>query len=142
MTAQIAGAIGPALVGMALVKHSVASVYTAWGLLMAACILGFLVVPRLKVFLSLDHDESQTGIASRTPHLQVGGASRIRATAQPRCALRQTICRSRPDRGEAYIQAAPQERSRSEVPVQERVRLACGLATAAVTMLSLGCAPH
>lgn len=57
MTTQLAGAIGPALVGMALASYSVAWVYTAWGLLMATCVLGFLVVPRLKEFLTLGHDE-------------------------------------------------------------------------------------
>ena len=57
MTTQIAGAIGPALVGMALLRHDVATVYTAWGLLMALCVLGLLAVPRFKEFLSLGHDE-------------------------------------------------------------------------------------
>jgi hypothetical protein len=40
---------------MALVRYSVTWVYTAWGLLMATCVLGFLAVPRLKEFLTLDH---------------------------------------------------------------------------------------
>jgi MFS family permease len=57
MTTQVAGAIGPALVGVALTHYSVTWVYTAWGLLMAACVLGFLAVPRFKEFLSLSHDE-------------------------------------------------------------------------------------
>ncbi|MCE4555611.1 MFS transporter [Pelomonas cellulosilytica] len=57
MTTRVAGAIGPALVGAALVHHSVAHVYTVWGLMMAACVLGFLAVPRLREFLSLGHDE-------------------------------------------------------------------------------------
>jgi MFS family permease len=57
MTTQIAGTLGPALVGMALVGHSVAMVYTAWGLMMAVCVLGFIAVPRLKEFLSLEHDD-------------------------------------------------------------------------------------
>ena len=57
MTTRVAGAIGPALVGMALVHHSVVAVYTAWGLLMATCVLGFLAVPRLKEFLTLGHGE-------------------------------------------------------------------------------------
>jgi MFS family permease len=57
MTTQIAGAIGPALVGMALARHDVARVYAAWGLLMATCVLGLLAVPRLKEFLTLGHDE-------------------------------------------------------------------------------------
>ena len=57
MTTQVASAIGPALVGMALARHSVAAVYAAWGVLMAACVLGFLAVPRLKEFLTLGHHE-------------------------------------------------------------------------------------
>lgn len=57
MTTQIAGALGPALVGLALVQYSVSAVYTAWGLGMAACVLGFLRVPRFREFLSLGHTE-------------------------------------------------------------------------------------
>ncbi|MFG6486065.1 MFS transporter [Roseateles sp. BYS78W] len=57
MTTQIAGAIGPALVGLALARHDIARVYTAWGLGMAACVLGLLAVPRLREFLTLGHDE-------------------------------------------------------------------------------------
>lgn len=55
MATQVAGAIGPALVGVALARFSVASVHTAWGLLMAGCVLGFLLVPRFKEFLALEH---------------------------------------------------------------------------------------
>ena len=55
MATQVAGALGPALVGMALVRWSVDTVYTAFGLLMATSVLGFLWVPRLKEFLSLGH---------------------------------------------------------------------------------------
>jgi hypothetical protein len=57
MSTQIAGAIGPALVGVALASYSVTAVYTAWGLLMATSVLGLLRVPRFKEFLSLDHEE-------------------------------------------------------------------------------------
>lgn len=57
MTTQIAGVLGPALVGMALASHGVTAVYTAWGLLMAASVLGFLRVPRFREFLTLGHDE-------------------------------------------------------------------------------------
>lgn len=57
MATQIAGAIGPALVGLALARYSVTAVYAAWGLGMAACVLGLLAVPRLREFLSLGHDE-------------------------------------------------------------------------------------
>jgi hypothetical protein len=57
MTTQVAGAIGPALVGFALVHMSVAFVYALWGVLMAICVLGFLLVPRMKEFLTLRHDQ-------------------------------------------------------------------------------------
>ncbi len=57
MTTQVASAIGPALVGMALARYSVTAVYAAWGALMAGCVLGFLLVPRFKEFLTLGHDE-------------------------------------------------------------------------------------
>lgn len=55
MATQVAGALGPALVGMALSRWSVDAVYTAFGLLMATSVLGFLWVPRLKEFLGLGH---------------------------------------------------------------------------------------
>ena len=57
MATQVAGAIGPALVGMAMARWSVDAVYTAFGLLMAISVLGFLWVPRLKEFLSLEHEQ-------------------------------------------------------------------------------------
>lgn len=57
MATTVAGAIGPALVGMALARWSVDAVYTAFGLLMATSVLGFLWVPRLKEFFSLGHTQ-------------------------------------------------------------------------------------
>ncbi len=57
MSTQVAGALGPALVGVALARWSVDAVYTAFGLLMAASVLGFLWVPRLKEFFSLGHEQ-------------------------------------------------------------------------------------
>jgi MFS family permease len=57
MTTQVAGALGPALVGMALARWHVSAVYTAWGLLMAVSVLGFLLVPRFREFLTLGHDD-------------------------------------------------------------------------------------
>ena len=57
MTTQVAGAIGPALVGVALGHMSVTAVYALWGALMATCVLGFLLVPRLKEFFALGHDQ-------------------------------------------------------------------------------------
>lgn len=76
MSTQVAGALGPALVGMALASYSVTTVYTAWGLLMAASVLGFLLVPRFKEFLTLDHDEVadwyRRQYPALFPHRQVG----------------------------------------------------------------------
>ena len=57
MSTQIAGAIGPALVGMALVRWNVNAVYMAFGLLMSTSVLGFLWVPRLREFLTLNHTD-------------------------------------------------------------------------------------
>lgn len=57
MSTQVAGALGPALVGFALARWSVDAVYTAFGLLMATSVLGFLWVPRLKEFFSLGHEQ-------------------------------------------------------------------------------------
>ncbi len=57
MTTQIAGALGPAIVGLALVHWSVSVVYASFGVLMGISVLGFLFVPRLKEFFSHSHDE-------------------------------------------------------------------------------------
>ena len=57
MTTQVAGSIGPAIVGFALTQWSVNAVYSAFGLLMATSVLGLLFVPRLNEFLSLEHDQ-------------------------------------------------------------------------------------
>lgn len=76
MSTQVAGALGPALVGMALTSWSVSAVYTAWGLLMAASVLGFLRVPRFKEFLTLGHDEAadwyRRQYPTAFPHREVG----------------------------------------------------------------------
>ncbi|MBX9349437.1 MFS transporter [Chromobacterium vaccinii] len=56
---QAADAIGPALVGAALLHWSVTAVYAAAGLLMMASALGMLWVPRFREFLSLDHDRAK-----------------------------------------------------------------------------------
>jgi len=55
VTTQAAGALGPALVGLALNSLSVDVVYGGFGLLMATCAMGLALVPRLKEFLSLEH---------------------------------------------------------------------------------------
>ena len=57
MTMQIAGALGPAIVALLLVHWSVKVVYASFGVLMGVSVLGFLFVPRLKEFLSHNHDE-------------------------------------------------------------------------------------
>jgi len=57
MTTQVAGAIGPAIAGMALYHWSVNAVYGGFGLLMATSVLGFLWVPRLREFLNLSHEQ-------------------------------------------------------------------------------------
>jgi predicted MFS family arabinose efflux permease len=75
MITRVAGAIGPALVGMALARYSVTWVYTAWGLLMAISVLGFLAVPRLKEFLTLGHDEIADWYGREYPAVFKRGAS-------------------------------------------------------------------
>ena len=69
MTTQVAGAIGPALVGIALTHWSVNAVYTAFGLLMATSVLGFLKVPRLKEFFSLGHEAVVDWYAHQYPQI-------------------------------------------------------------------------
>ncbi|UTH75615.1 MFS transporter [Chromobacterium sp. IIBBL 290-4] len=55
---QTAGAIGPALVGAALLHWSVGAVYGAAGLLMMASVPGMLWVPRFREFLTLNHEQA------------------------------------------------------------------------------------
>lgn len=76
MTTQIAGVLGPALVGMALASHGVTAVYTAWGLLMAASVLGFLRVPRFREFLTLSHDEVDDWYRRQYPRVFPGPGQR------------------------------------------------------------------
>ena len=57
VTTQAAGALGPALVGVALSSLSVSAVYGSVGVLMAMCVMALALVPRLKEFLSLEHAE-------------------------------------------------------------------------------------
>ena len=75
MSTQVAGAIGPALVGMALARHSVAVVYAAWGALMAGCVLGLLLVPRLREFLTLGHEEVVDWYRRQYPSVFTASAS-------------------------------------------------------------------
>ncbi|MES2949674.1 MAG: MFS transporter [Pseudomonadota bacterium] len=69
MSTQVAGAIGPALAGFALTHWSVNTVYTAFGLLMATSVLGFLKVPRLKEFFGLGHEEVVDWYAHQYPKI-------------------------------------------------------------------------
>lgn len=86
MTTQVAGAIGPALVGMALARYSVSAVYAVWGMLMAACVLGFLLVPRLKEFLTLGHEEVVDWYRRQYPAVFVRNDRGAKST-DPRAAL-------------------------------------------------------
>jgi MFS family permease len=69
MSTQIAGAIGPALVAMALTRWAVDVVYMAFGLMMAVCALGFLWVPRSREFLALDHEEVRNWYRHQYPEV-------------------------------------------------------------------------
>jgi predicted MFS family arabinose efflux permease len=69
VTTQVAGALGPALVGLALHSLSVKSVYGSFGLLMAVCAMGLALVPRLKEFLNLEHTEVVDWYARQYPRV-------------------------------------------------------------------------
>ncbi len=69
VTTQAAGALGPALVGLALSSLSVSVVYGSFGLLMAMCAMGLALVPRLKEFLSLEHTEVVDWYSRQYPHV-------------------------------------------------------------------------
>lgn len=71
VSTQVAGAIGPALVGVALAHWSVPVVYASFGALMAASVLGLLLVPRYKEFLSLEHEHIEDWYARQYPHIFV-----------------------------------------------------------------------
>ncbi len=71
VTTQVAGAIGPALVGVALAHWSVPVVYATFGVSMALSVLGFLLVPRFKEFLALDHEHIEDWYAREYPHVFV-----------------------------------------------------------------------
>jgi len=57
MSTQVAGAIGPALAGIALLHWQLNSVYTAFGLVAAVLACGFIGVPRSREFFGLDHEQ-------------------------------------------------------------------------------------
>lgn len=69
MAMTVAGAIGPALAGLALTQWSVSTVYIAFGLLAALSALGFLFVPDFRTLLQLDHDQIKDWYAQRHPEL-------------------------------------------------------------------------
>lgn len=71
VSTQVAGAIGPALVGVALAHWSVPVVYATFGALMAASVLGLLLVPRFKEFLALEHEHIEDWYARQYPHIFV-----------------------------------------------------------------------
>lgn len=66
LTMQIAGAIGPALMGIALTHSRVGPIDAAFGLLSAMGVLGLLWVPRLQKLLSLEHDHVVDGYAHQS----------------------------------------------------------------------------
>lgn len=69
MSTQFASVLGPALVGLALTRWSVDAVYTAAGLLMATSVLGFVLVPRFKEFLSTEHRQVVDWYALQYPEV-------------------------------------------------------------------------
>ncbi len=69
MVMTVAGAIGPALAGLALTQWSVSTVYVAFGLMAALSAFGFLFVPDFRTLLQLDHDQVKDWYALRHPEL-------------------------------------------------------------------------
>lgn len=69
VSTQIAGAIGASLVGAALARWNITQVYTAFGVLMATSVMGFLLVPRMKEFLGLDHERVVDWYAQQYPRV-------------------------------------------------------------------------
>ncbi|MEO6918864.1 MAG: MFS transporter [Collimonas sp.] len=56
MAWQISSTLGPAMAGLALLHASVAQCYVLFGLLIAVCTIGLALIPKMRAFLSLDHD--------------------------------------------------------------------------------------
>lgn len=56
MVWQLASSLGPAVAGMALLHASVAQCYVLFGILIALCSIGLAVIPKMREFLSADHD--------------------------------------------------------------------------------------
>lgn len=69
VSTQVAGAIGASLVGAALARWNITQVYTAFGVLMATSVMGFLLVPRMKEFLGLDHERVVDWYALQYPRV-------------------------------------------------------------------------
>ncbi|CAM4000938.1 MFS transporter [Roseateles saccharophilus] len=74
VSTQVAGAAGPALVGIALAHWAVPAVYAGCGLLMAVSVLGLCRVPRLREFLELDHAHVVDWYPRQYPRVFPGGA--------------------------------------------------------------------
>ncbi len=81
VSTQVAGAIGAALVGAGVTQFSVSGVYAAFGLLMAASVLGLLAVPRLREFFALDHRQVTDWYALQYPLLFERPAESVKAPA-------------------------------------------------------------
>ncbi|HCE09511.1 MAG TPA: MFS transporter, partial [Oxalobacteraceae bacterium] len=56
MAWQISSTLGPGLAGLALLGVSVAQCYVAFGIVIAGCTMGLSTIPKIREFLSLDHD--------------------------------------------------------------------------------------
>jgi len=56
MAWQISSTLGPGLTGLALLGASVAQCYVAFGIVIAGCTMGLSTIPKIREFLSLDHD--------------------------------------------------------------------------------------
>ncbi|MEJ6002432.1 MFS transporter [Paucibacter soli] len=69
MQLQVSAALGPALVGWALLHAKVSSVYVAMGAIGALSALGFALVPGLREMLSLEHEQVRDWYARQHPEL-------------------------------------------------------------------------
>jgi len=69
MQLQVSAALGPALVGWALLHAQVSTVYVAMGAIGALSALGFLLVPGLREMLSLEHEQVRDWYAHQHPEL-------------------------------------------------------------------------
>jgi MFS family permease len=56
MAWQLSSTLGPAVAGVALLHASIAQCYVIFGILIALCSIGLALIPKIRDFLSLDHD--------------------------------------------------------------------------------------